>query len=590
MKRFLCTSSLLLSAVLVLTFTAQVFAASTGLKPTAQLGTRHGDGAGGDVVLRDLPDMSAADRAVVRNIPFHRTPGMSEAQYQWAKSAASHTSGMTRAQDAANFRVPPASHVGDVASGTPGAFSNFLGQSEGCGAGAGWIPSDMGLAVSSLYVVQTVNECIQVFNKAGAALTVSKDLCGIFGLPVGAGQIGCFDPRALYDAQANKFLVIASYYDFAGNGFILTATAGNPTGLWHHHAIAFGPALADYPTLGQTAFLNNKNNSVFTICTNLFFNSGAFTDECIFPSKKGVYGTLGAFPAFSGFALCGGSGCITQNSMQPVDSYELSGNPRAQISVNTLNDNGGTGLCGASGAGESGLILWAFSGMTASPPQPAAAGWFTGCGSTSVYSFPGSADNAGFCFACIETLDNRISAKTFYSQGKIIPSIDTWNGATSAVLGWDVEPFLDVNGLGCTGGVLCPAFSAVAIEKEWCYDCGGGNAVEAYFGAQAPDPENDWTMYATFSSRSDFFNVSPSMFYDTTRVTNVGTFIDSGFYSCTANNGYSNFRWGDYAAAAPDDPGTTPKNVAATWGSGMYTKGGNLWGTCITGVHPQDGP
>jgi hypothetical protein len=532
--------------------------------------------------------MSAADMAVTRNIPFHRTPGMSQAQYEFAKSAASHTSGMTRAQDGAKFRVPPASQNTNLARETPVTFNNFLGQQEGCGAGASWIPSDMGLAVSSIYIVQVVNECIQVFNKAGAALIASKDLCGIFGLPVGAGQIGCFDPRALYDAQANKFLVTASYYDIFGNGWILTATAGNPTLAWHHHMINFGPALADYPTLGQTAYLNNANNSVFTICTNLFGNNGSFTDECIFPSKKGVYGTLGPFPAFSGFALCGGSGCIAQNSMQPVDSYELSDNPRAQIAVNTLNDNGGTGLCGAAGAGESGLVLWAFSGLTAG--QPKANGWFTGCGSTSVYSFPGSADNAGFCSACIETLDNRISAKTFYSQGKIIPSIDDWNGATSAVLGWQVAPYLDVNGMGCTGGVLCPAFSAVAIEKEWCYDCGGGNAVEAYFGAQAPDPENDWTMYATFSSRGDFFNVSPSMFYDTTRVTNVGTFIDSGFYSCVVNNPYNNFRWGDYAAAAPDDPGSSPKNIAATWGSGMYLNGSGTWGTCITGVHPQDGP
>src|SRR5438105_1692123 len=156
MKRFLCTSGLLLSAVLVITFTTQVFAASTGLKATAQLGTRNGDGPGGDVVLRDLPDMSAADMAVTRNIPSHRTPGMSQAQYEFAKSAASHTSGMTRAQDAANFRVPPASQRGDIASGTPSAFSNFLGQAEFCATGNGWIPSDMGLAVSSLYIVQAV--------------------------------------------------------------------------------------------------------------------------------------------------------------------------------------------------------------------------------------------------------------------------------------------------------------------------------------------------------------------------------------------------------------------------------------------------
>jgi len=337
MKRFLCTSGLLLAAVLVLTFTTQILAASTGPKLAAQQGTRHGDGPGGDVVLRDLPDMSAADMAVTRQIPFHRTPGMSQAQYEFAKSAASHTSGMTRAQDGAKFRVPPASQNGDVASGTPGAFSNFLGQKEGCGAGAGWIPSDMGLAVSSLYIVQTVNECIQVWNKSGVALTASKDLCGIFGLPVGAGQIGCFDPRALYDAQANKFLVIASYFDSASNGWILTATAGNPTGAWHHHAIGFGQALADYPTLGQTAFLNNSTNSVFTMCTNLFFNAGGFTDECIFPKKSQIYGVLGGFPAWSNFSLGG----VLQNSMQPVDSYELSDNPRAQFVVNSVNDNGG---------------------------------------------------------------------------------------------------------------------------------------------------------------------------------------------------------------------------------------------------------
>jgi hypothetical protein len=582
MKRFLCTSGLLLAAVLVLTFTTQMLAASTGPKLSAQQGTRQGDGPGGDVVLRDLPDMSAADMAVTRNIPFHRTPGMSQAQYEFAKSAASHTSGMTRAQDGAQFRVPPASQQGNVASGTPGAFFNILGQHEFCGAGAGWIPSDMGLAVSSLYIVQTVNECIQVWNKAGVALIASKDLCGIFGLPVGAGQIGCFDPRALYDAQANKFLVTASYYDNNGNGWLLTATSGNPTAAWHHHAIGFGATLVDYPTLGQTAFLNNSTNSVFTMCANLFFNNGGFTDECIFPSKAGIYGVLGGFPAWNNFSLGG----VLQNSMQPVDSYELSDNPRAQFVVNSVNDDGG--ICHAGGGGENGLVVWAFSGNTAG--QTHASGVYTGCGSTSTYSFPGSADNAGFCFACIETLDNRISAKTFYSQGKIIPSIDDWNGATSAVLGWQIAPYLDVNGGACTGGVLCPNLTGVTIEKEWCYDCGGGNTVEAYFGAQAPDPENDWTMFATFSSRSDHFNTSPEMFYDTTRVTNAGTFIDSGFVSCSVSNGYNQFRWGDYAAAAPDDPGTNPKNRAATYGSGMYVNATNTWGTCITGVHPQDGP
>src|SRR6266446_3944902 len=64
MKRFLCTSSLLLSAVLVLTFTTQILAASTRPQLSAQQGTRQGDGPGRDVVLSDLPDLSAADMAI----------------------------------------------------------------------------------------------------------------------------------------------------------------------------------------------------------------------------------------------------------------------------------------------------------------------------------------------------------------------------------------------------------------------------------------------------------------------------------------------------------------------------------------------
>lgn len=158
------------------------------------------------------------------------------------------------------------------------------------------------------------------------------------------------------------------------------------------------------------------------------------------------------------------------------------------------------------------------------------------------------------------------------------------------MLGWRVHPYLDDNGLGCTGSVLCPALTAVNIEQEFCYDCGGGNIVEAYFGDIATDPENNWTMFATFSSRGDFFNISPGQFYASNRVSFLTPFHDTGIFSCVNNADYEQFRWGDYAAAAPDDPGTNPKNVPATWGSGMYVQPSGLWGTCISGNHPQDGP
>ena len=578
MRRLLLTSSLLLSAMLVFVFSTQGLAA-TRPQASAEHAVGQGDGPGQDVVLRDLPNISSAQMAVAKQPPFPRNPNMSNAQYLAAKAAAAaHQGVVSRPQDAGHLLGAPRSQAAGLAN-TPFNVVDFLAQSQGCN-GTLWTPSDMALAVSSSFILQVVNECLSVYTKTGGLLVGPKDLCGIFGLPANSGTAGCFDPRALYDAQANKFVIVASYQDPNGDGWILTGAATNPTGLWHTHKVSRGPALADFPTLGQTAFNNNASDSLITVCDNLFGNNGSFTDECLLFPKKGIYGTLGAFTVWFNFSLGG----ELQNSIQPANSYELSDNPRAQFAVNSVNDGGGLCTTGA----ESGLVVWAFSGSTGG--QPRASGFFTGCGSTSNYSIPGSADNASFCNSCIETLDNRISGMVFYSQGVLFPTIDTNNGATSAVLGWRVHPYLDDNGLGCTGSVLCPALTDVILEQEFCYDCGAGNILEAYFGDIATDPENNWTMFATFSSRGDFFNISPGQFYASNRVSFLTPFHDSGIFSCVNNAAYGQFRWGDYSAAAPDDPGTNPKNVPATWGSGMYIQSNGLWGTCISGNHPQDGP
>jgi len=576
MKKFVTVAAALLVCCAFLMTASNVMAGARP-KMSANQTVAQGDGPGREVVFTDLPDLSPVDAASARReVDSPRTPNMTRAQYEAAKLAALHDTVGSRPQDAARFMGAPKNPATDVAIETPGNFFNILGASYGC-AGSFWYPSDMGLAVSNTYIVQTVNECITVYNKAGAVVTGPKDLCGIFGLAQGSGNVGCFDPRALYDAQAGKFVVITSYQDTSGNAFILIASASNPTGAWKSHKIARGAGLADYPTLGQTAYLNNSTNSVITVCDNFF--GASFYAECLFMPKKGVYGSLGGFPVWSGFTLGG----VIQNTLQPVNSYELSDNPRAQYVINTLNDGGG--LCNT--GGETGLLVWAFSANTANQSHWSA--WFTGCNSTSFYSIPGSADNASFCSACVETLDNRISAQTFYSQGEIYPSIDTNNGGTSAVLGWKIHPYLDDNGGGCTSGVNCPNLTSVAIEQEFCIDCGGGNVVESYFGAQGPDPENDWTMFATFSSSASGFSESPGTYYTSNRVSWLTPFHDAGIFACQANNSWSG-RWGDYSAVAPDDPGSNAKNIPAVFGSGMYVNAANSWGTCISGVHPQDGP
>lgn len=556
----LCVAMLLLCASAVM----------AGTRPEATAQSRLEQvGVGREVVLSDLPDMSPADIAGFKQVPVHRNPHMTDAQYQAAKEAASHASLGTRPEDRAN-QLAPRAHVGD----TPGNFIDFFAQGQGCN-GLGWAPSDMGLAVSSAYVVQTVNECIAVYNKTGTLLKVT-DLCTFIGLPPNSGGAGCFDPRVTYDFVNSKFIVTVDFFVSGGNGTIYVATSktNNPTGLWTIHSFNRGPGIADFPTLGQTwgNYTSNPSNSIVTVCDNFFANSGGFYAECLLLPKKKLYATAGfTFNTFFAFTLGGD----ILDTLQPANVYEPGEKPRAQFAINSVNFNGTDGFCSG---GDHGVVVWSFSNSVPQTGSPGAklSGFWTGCGSTSGYTFPGLADNGSFCSSCIDTNDNRISGMVHYSAGRLFPTINTNNGGRSAVLGWVVHPYLNDNGGGCGGAFLnlCATLSDVKIEQEFCYDCGGGSGLEAYYGSIAPTPENNWTMYATFSNTG----TSPGQFYTSNRVTWETPFHDSGIFSCQSNNAYSG-RWGDYSAAAPDIPGV--KNAPATWGSGMYTAAGG-WGTCIS--------
>jgi len=566
--------------------TASVVMAGTRPQLTAQTTTTQA-GAVEEVVLGDLPQITPAIAAGAKQAPFPRNPHFTDAQYQAAKLAASKAAVGSRPQDGAHLLVPRsgASPLGGASPLTPGNFVNFLGQSQGCN-GLGWTPSDMGLAVGPKNVVQVVNECIAVYSKTGVlAFGYPKDLCTLMKRVPNSGGAGCFDPRATYDWRAARWIVSSSYQDNLGTAWLDLAVSkgGLPTGGYSIYHFARGPGLADYPTLGQTAYSvggDNANNSVITICDNFF--GSTFYAECLFIPKgtilvpgSGAYAPpIPSIPVVFDFTLGGD----VLDTMQPVNVSDPEDNPKAQYVVDSVNFNGTDGFCSPAGT-DSGLIIWSYSDASGSQGIRFS-GIYTGCNTTSPYFYPGNADNANFCSACIETLDNRISAMVHYGSGRIYPSIDTNDGGASAVLGWTVRPFLDDNGGGCTGGVNCPVLSGTTIEQEWCYDCGAGNFAEAYFGAQAPTPNGDWTMFATFSNTG----VSPGQFYTSNPVSFLFPFHDGGFYSCVNDASYNQFRWGDYDAVAVDYPGIN--NDSAVWGSGMYVQSSGAWGTCIAANQP----
>jgi hypothetical protein len=411
-------------------------------------------------------------------------------------------------------------------------------------------------------VVQVTNACVQISNKVGGALA-TKTLDTIFGWPAGTFT---FDPRATYDWVKGRFIIIASTRDASGVAWIdVAASATNdPNGTWHayHLSTPSGTTTADYPTLGQS-WANDKFNAAIFVCYNQFTSGGFTSDYCYYLPKKQIYAGTG-FSYYFNFNF--NANGVLLDTIQPVNVAQADEEPRTEYAVDTFNINGANGL-----------VLWSFANVLVQSGTPGPSITGVVVGTPSSYSYPANADNAGFCSNCIETLDNRITSMVQYSAGRLFPTIDTANGGTSAVLGWVVRPYLNDNGSGaCTGAFTnaCPAITGATIETEFCDYCGAGSFA-AFFGDIAPTEENNWTMFATFSSTS----TSPGLFYDSNRVSWQTPFHDSGTFACQNNASYTQGRWGDYSAAAPDFAEHT--NETATWGSGMYILSTGNWGTCI---------
>lgn len=552
--------TLITAAALLLVFGALVFAADINQAPTSQSGA-GATPAAFEVNVATLPDFSPADAKAYREPPEPRNPYYTEDQVRAMKKYAITAAPISRPEDGAqNLGAPKITQLGD----TPGAFVNFAGSNEGLSC-SGLTPSDMGIAVSpgaGGWVVQVTNACLQISNKTGGAL-VQKTLDSLFNWAAGTFT---FDPRITYDFVKNRFIATSSTIDSSGVAWIDVAASAtsNPNGTWHtyHLSTPTGTTVADYPTLGQS-WANDKFNAGIFVCFNQFTSSGFTSDYCYYLPKAKIY-TGAGFSFFFNFNFSANG--VLLSSIQPVNVSQLDEEPRTEYAVTSFDTNGANGL-----------VLWSFANTVdqSGTPGPSITGVVVSTPSS--YSYPADADNAGFCSNCIETLDNRISGMVQYAGGRIFPTLDTANGGTSAVLGWVVRPFLNDNGSGtCTGNFAdaCPAITGATVETEFCDYCGSGS-LGAWFGTIAADEEGNWTMFANFSDTS----VSPGTFYDSNRVSWQKPFHDAGTFSCVNNEPYTQTRWGDYTAAAPDYNNHTQET--AIWGSGMYLPSSNLWGTCI---------
>jgi len=510
------------------------------------------------VVANDLPQVTAAQTAL-HAVP---SPRVRYSDQEWAaiKQQATLAPASTRA--ALTNALQPRGGAGL----TPGAFTNFLGSNEDLGCSF-LTPSDMGVAANTNFVVQAVNACYAVYLKPHTlAAGFPKSLAALMLRPAGTFV---FDPRALYDYGAQRWVVIASEVS-GGNGFLdIAASAGtDPRGAYHVYHIQTGGNgnFPDYPALGQDHSQNPFNGTI-NICANIFVIGGGFvTDQCDFLPKAPIYAGAGfSFNAFNGFSFGG-----TIDTLQPVNVSEKGQQPRATLLINSHN--------GGFAHPANGLDVWAFTNTIVRTGSPGVRFTAIHVATPSSYNFPANADQPGSDNS-IETLDNRITGMVQYNAGRLYPMIDVANGGTSANLGWVVRVFFGIDNLDTTNCVgffanACAGLTAVTIEQEFCYDCGAGHAADAYFGDIGVTPEGNWTMYSTFSNRS----ISPGTFYASNRVTWPTPFHDGGIFLCQNQHFYNQGRWGDYMATALD---VTAGQHPDIYGSGMFVQGNGDWGTCI---------
>ena len=171
-------------------------------------------------------------------------------------------------------------------------------------------PPDQGLCAGNGFVLETVNDVMQIFDANGNPLTGITDLNTFYGYPAAInranGQYGpsITDPSCFFDIPTQRWFHIALTLDRVGTSSsesgknhidIAVSTTSSPLGSWlvyrlpvqndgtdgtpNHHCNG-GPCLGDYPHLGADA-------NGFFITTNEFsFFDGGFYGAQIYALPK----------------------------------------------------------------------------------------------------------------------------------------------------------------------------------------------------------------------------------------------------------------------------------------------------------------
>ena len=179
-----------------------------------------------------------------------------------------------------------------VPNPSPSPISNFAGISDNNTS----IPPDVNGTVGLTHVMTTLNTQVRISDRNG--VTISTVTLDAFWAPVGSAS-GCYDPKVLYDHEANRWMMVASCNAQTVNSSTLLAISntGDPTAGWHLYRVdvdSTNKKWVDYPSIGF-------NDKWIVVQMNLFAmpNNTGTSHQIYVWNKADLYaGGTGLFKRF----------------------------------------------------------------------------------------------------------------------------------------------------------------------------------------------------------------------------------------------------------------------------------------------------
>jgi len=404
-------------------------------------------------------------------------------------------------------------------------------------AATGWLPPDCTLATGPDHVLVAVNSSVAIHAKTGGAALLGQTLTTWFA-NVAQGMT-IFDPKALYDQHAGRWLLLAVAFTENPNRsvFLLSCSNGvDPLGAWRNYtfnAMVDGNTptdnWADYPGLGV-------DNHAIYLTANMFAFGGGFqyAKVRVIPKAAPYAGRAAPFVDFVRLKDADGQLSFT---VMPCHTF---GAPQVEYMVNSSFPSGNQ------------LTLWRITQPTGTPTLTRSSV------TVSPYSLPPNANQKGGG-TLLNTGDIRVLHAVFRGDSiwAALTTSHRWGtGANRASVHW-----FQIRG------------ATSALVQEGVY---GSSSKHYYYPAPCPDNNGNMIMVFSRSGATEYAQIryTGRLSSDALGKLQSSRLLKAGTANYKALDGGGRNRWGDYAGVAAD-----PANNRVIWFYSMVAVPGNEWAT-----------